>query len=148
MAFAPHAVPIAIATLLKVTILARPTAFARSTTFAGSTAAMFAWAMMLATVSTPAMMRRRPGGPHPLGIHPVHDAVKLFNNPIEAAGRVVACRGPFIGLPFLGCPRVMNPARDTAQHHHTPSHGQPFPRAIHRRFSWFTMARPPWSRRH
>jgi hypothetical protein len=112
-----------------VTILARPTAFA------GPPAAMFAWAMMLATVSTPAMMRRRPGGPHPLVVHAIHDAVKLFNDPIEAAGRVITRRSPLIGRPFLGRPREMNPARDTAQHHHTPGYGQPFPRAIHRRFS-------------
>jgi hypothetical protein len=79
-----------------------------------------------------AMMRGRPRGPHPLGAHPVDDAVELFDDSIEAAGGIVACRGPLGNRPLLGSPREMNPASHRPKHHHTPGHGQPFPRAIHR----------------
>jgi hypothetical protein len=84
------------------------------------------------TPASTAAMRRRPGGPHSLGVHPVDDAVELFNDSIEAAGGIVACCSPLIGRPFLGSPREMNPASHGPKHHHTPGHGQPFPRAIHR----------------
>jgi hypothetical protein len=110
--------------------------------------AVFTMFMMLATFTTPAgaavtaramlamlaatAMRGWPGGSHPLGAHPVDDAVELFNDSIETAGGIVACCSPLIGRPFLGSPREMNPASHRPKHHHTPGHGQPFPRAIHR----------------
>jgi len=84
-----------------------------------------------ATVS-PAAMRRRPGGPHSLGAHPVDDAVELFDDSIEAAGRIVACRGPLGNRSLLGSACEMHPASHGPEHHHTPGHGQPFPRTIHR----------------
>ena len=88
---------------------------------------------MLSMLSTAVM--RRPRRAHPLGIHPVHDAVKLLNDPIEAAGRIVACCRSLIGRPVLGSPREMNPASHGPKHHHTPGHGQPFQWTIHRMFS-------------
>jgi hypothetical protein len=116
--------------------------------------AVFTMFMMLATFTTPVgaavtaramlamlamlaatAMRGRPGGSHPLGAHPVDDAVELFDDSIEAAGGIVACRGPLGNRSFLGSPREMNPASHRPEHHHTPGHGQPFPRAIHRCFS-------------
>jgi hypothetical protein len=56
------------------------------TTFAMTavaTRAMFALPALLATA-----VMRRPGGAHPLGAHPVDDAVELFDDSIEAAGGV------------------------------------------------------------
>jgi hypothetical protein len=109
--------------------------------------AVFTMFMMLTTFTTPvgaavtarAMLStavmRRPRRAHPLGIHPVHDAVKLFNDPIEAAGGIVACCRSLIGRPVLGSPREMNPASHGPKHHHAPDHGQPFQWTIHRMFS-------------
>jgi hypothetical protein len=107
------------------------TMFMMLTTFTTPVGAAVTARAMLSMLST-AVMRRRPRRAHPLGIHPVHDAVKLFNDPIEAAGRIVACCRSLIGRSFLGSPREMNPASHGPKHHHTPGHGQPFPRAIHR----------------
>ena len=94
-----------------------PTMFTTFTTFTRT--------MRAATVAGPAM-RRRPGGPHPLSAHPVDDAVELFDDSIEAAGGIVACRGPLGNRSLLGSPCEMNPASHGPQHHHTPAHGQPF----------------------
>jgi hypothetical protein len=105
--------------------------FMMPATFTTPVGAVVTARAMLAMLST-AVMRRRPGWAHPLGIHPVHDAVELFNDSIEAAGGIVACRGPLGNRPLLGSPRGMNPASHRPKHHHTPGHGQPFPHAIHR----------------
>jgi hypothetical protein len=93
-------------------------------------------------VSRP-MVRRRNGGAHPLSVHAVHDAIELFDDPIEAAGRIVACRSPLGNRPVLRSPREMNPARHGSQHHHTSGHGQPFQTAIHDGFS-LSSAILPW----
>jgi hypothetical protein len=103
--------------------------FARATVLA-----LLARTPRTATVS-PAAMRRWPRRPHSLGGHPVDDAVELFNDSIEAAGGIVACRGPLGNRSLLGSPCEMHPARHGSKHQHTPSHGQPFPRAIHYQFS-------------
>jgi hypothetical protein len=57
------------------------------TTFAMTAVAtrtMFA----LPAILSAAAMRWRPGGAHPLGAHPVDDAVELFDDSIEAAGGI------------------------------------------------------------
>jgi len=95
------------------------------------TRAMLTTVATVATVAGPAT-RWRPGGPHPLGAHPVDDAVELFDDSIEAAGRIVACRGPLGNRSLLGSACEMHPASHGPEHHHTPGHGQPFPRTIHR----------------
>jgi hypothetical protein len=106
-------------------VVAVLTMFMMLTTFTTPVgAAATAWAML--SMLSAAVMRRRPRRAHPIGTHSVDDAVKLFNDPIEAAGRIVACGRSLIGRPFLGSPREMNPASHGAKHHHTPSHGQPF----------------------
>ena len=99
-----------------------------------------------ATVAGPAM-RRRPGGPHPLSAHPVDDAVELFDDSIEAAGGIVACRGPLGNRSLLGSPCEMNPASQGPQHHHTPAHGQPFQETIHRMFSQLIAVLPSFTGR-
>jgi len=119
-------------TFTRTTMLA---AFAMLTTFAALAGTLFTRATRTATVST--ATRRRPKWPHPLGAHPVHDAVELFDDSIKPAGGVTF-RCPLIRRPFLGSPREMHPASHGPQHHHTPGHGQPFPRAIHLRFSWYS----------
>jgi hypothetical protein len=104
------------------------------TTFAMTamaTRAMFALPAMLSA----AAMRWRPGGAHPLGTHPVYNAVELFDDSIEAAGGIARFGRPLIGRPFLGRPCEMNPASHGPKHHHTPGHGQPFQWTIHRMFS-------------
>jgi hypothetical protein len=117
-------------TFTRTTMFATFTALAMLTTFTALAGALFTRATRTATVST--ATRRRPGWPHPLGAHPVHDAVELFDDSIEAAGRIVACRGPFGNRSLLGRPCEMHPARYSPERHHTPGHGQPFPYAIHR----------------
>jgi hypothetical protein len=99
-----------------------------------------------ATVAGPAM-RRRPGGPHPLSAHPVDDAVELFDDSIEAAGRIVACRGPLGNRSLLGSSREMNPASHGPEHHHTPGHDQPFQETIHRMFSQSIAVLPSFTGR-
>jgi hypothetical protein len=49
-----------------------------------ATRAIFARPSMLSAVA----MRWRPRRAHPLGVHPVDDAVELFNDSIEAAGGI------------------------------------------------------------
>jgi hypothetical protein len=114
-----------------------------------ATLAMRTWPVLTRTMRTRTMLtrtmptttvagpvgRRRPRGAHPLGVHSVHDSVELFDDPIEAAGRIVAFGGPLGNRSVLGSPCEMHPTRHGSQHHHAPSHGQPFPRAIHRGFS-------------
>ena len=73
-AFAPHTAS---------TVIAVFTMFMMLTTFTTPVgAAVTAWAML----STAVM--RRPRRAHPLGAHPVDDAVELFNDPIESAGGI------------------------------------------------------------
>jgi hypothetical protein len=136
-AFAPHTAS---------TVVAVFTMFMMPATFTTPVGAAVTARAMLAMLST-AVMRRRPGWAHPLGIHPVHDAVELFNNSIEAAGGIVACCSPLIGRPFLGSPREMNPASHGPKHHHTPGHGQPFQWTIHRMFSLSMTVLPSFTGR-
>jgi hypothetical protein len=122
------------------------TMFMMLTTFTTPVGVAVTTRAMLAMLST-AAMRRRPWRAHPLGMHPVHDAVKLFNDPIEAARRIVACCSPLIGRPFLGSPCEMNPASHGPKHHHTPGHGQPFQWTIHRMFSLSIAVLPSFTGR-
>ena len=123
------------------------TTFTTFTTFTMlTTLATFTRTTRAATVAGPAM-RRRPGWPHPLSAHPVDDAVELFDDSIEAAGGIVACRGPLGNRSLLGSPCEMNPASHGPKHYHTPGHGQPFPRAIHRMFSQSIAVLPSFTGR-
>jgi hypothetical protein len=79
---------------------------------------MFAMPIRLtrATSVAAATMRRAARRPHLLGMHPVHDAVEFFDDPIEAAGRIPA--GPPRPPVRSGC----GPIRPRA-----PPHTQPRP---------------------
>lgn len=111
-------------------------------TFTRASGAMFARAAVLALLARPprsatvsAAALRRPRRAHSLSVHPVDDAVELFNDSIETARGIVACRGPLGNRSLLGSTCEMNSARHGPEHHHTPGHGQPFQWTIHRRFS-------------
>ena len=112
-----------------------------------STATMVAVPVPAATLTRPtltgAAMRRVIRGPHPLGVHPVHDPVELFDDAVETAGRVVGSRGPLVGLRVLRPPREMKPARHGPHERQTSSQGEPVPGAFHRRSSGCVVVRPP-----
>jgi hypothetical protein len=114
-------------------------------------AAMLRMIAMLAMFARPASvaratMRWRTRGPHPLGVHAVHDAVELFDDPIEAAGRILACRGPLRDRCVVGSPRETHPAGCGPEHHHAPRHGQPFQSPIHCMISCVSLVLPDFSR--
>jgi len=96
------------------------------TTLAGPTSATWAtWAAVL-----------RPVGRAPaFGLHPINDPVKLFDQPVEPAGRVARLQTPLRGGPLVGPPRKMHSACHARQHNQRPSHGQPFQSYIHCKFS-------------
>jgi hypothetical protein len=103
---------------------------------------MFAGTMPLSMLSRPmrfatfsSSMMRRTGGAHAFGLNSVHDPVKLVDDAVETHGRIVPSWGPLMGQPFFGRPGEMQPACQAPEHHDASGQGEPFQRAIHRRFS-------------
>jgi hypothetical protein len=73
-----------------------------------------------------ASLRRAIRRPHPLSVHPIHDLVEFFDDAIETAGGVSCLGGMLMHRPLLGCPHIMNPARNNGEHRHTSRDRQPF----------------------
>jgi hypothetical protein len=78
-----------------------------------------------ATTSRPTL-RRAIRWTHPLGLHPIHDSIELFDDAIETAGGVACLGGMLRHRPFLGRPHIMNPASDADEHRQASGDRQPF----------------------
>jgi hypothetical protein len=78
-----------------------------------------------ATTSRPTL-RRAIRWPHPLGVHPIHDPVELFDDAIETAGGITWLGDMLRHRPFFGRPHIMNPASDDGEHRQASGDRQPF----------------------
>jgi len=78
-----------------------------------------------ATTSWPTL-RRAIRWPHPIGMHPIHDPIELFDDAIETAGGVTCLGGVFMHRPFVGRPHIMDPSSDDGEHRHASRDRQPF----------------------